>query len=131
MMPYDVPVTQPGSAVHQNTSSVMEVERELARDVMRDDGAVHVDGAFGRARRAAREVEQGAICSSSVGAIVNRSLARSSRRRRFCVPGHRGGVAGGAIEQHVAQIRQRVANGGDLPLVERGRGDEHARRRRS
>ena len=28
MIPYDVPVTQPGSAVHQNTSSVVQIERQ-------------------------------------------------------------------------------------------------------
>ena len=50
MIPYEVPVTQPGSAVHQNDVVRVQVEREPAGRVVGDDRLVDVDRALRRAR---------------------------------------------------------------------------------
>ena len=55
----------------------VEVERELAGDVVRDDGPVDVHGAFRRAGRAAREVEE-----SDVLGVGGRDLERVVGLRR-------------------------------------------------
>ena len=46
IMPYDVPVTQPGSAVHQKISSGVQIQGQLASHVMCQDGPMDVHGPF-------------------------------------------------------------------------------------
>ena len=58
MIPYEVPVTQPGSAVHQKTSSGWRSSAERPGGVVRDHGLVHVDSALGSAGGATGEVEE-------------------------------------------------------------------------
>ena len=61
MMPYDVPVTQPGSAVHQIDVVLVQVEGDASRPVVCDHGLVHMHGALRTTRGAAREVQEGHV----------------------------------------------------------------------
>ena len=102
MMPYDVPVTQPGSAVHQKTSSGRRSSANARGGVVGDHGLVHVHRALGLAGRAAGEVQQRHRLPGSVAGIVELVVGRRpARSARPMVPD----PAASPDDQHVLAAR--------------------------
>ena len=89
MMPYEVPVTQPGSAVHQKSILWVQAEREFRGCVVRHHGAMHVNGAFGQAGGATGQVQQSNILGVRLQNLEYRCCAVQQRvkvtRFRNCV----------------------------------------------
>ena len=104
----------------------VQVECERARDVVGDDGAVHVQGAFGRPRGSAREVQQRRILRVRVRdlkALVRGGEHRVEPLRARRRPGRGVGVAD---EPDVLERGQSGAQAGDLAPVEGVARHEHA-----
>ena len=104
----------------------VEVEGEPAGGVVRDDRLVHVDRTLGRARGAAREVEQRHVFGIRRLDLVVGDPPRSRAASRSTVPsgGPRGSCSVPA-SKHVAQLGEALAHPGHLAAVEGRRGDEH------
>ena len=122
MMPYDVPVTQPGIGGAPEDVVGVQVEREPRGRVVRDDRLVHVHRALRRARRAAREVQQRELLG----------LGRRDRERRACAARPRRGRARRARRRRrrrraarASRLGQLGADRRDLAPVQRRRRDEH------
>ena len=114
MIPYDVPVTHPGSAVHQKTSSLCRSSAIFAGHVMSDHGLMDVHGALGRAGRAARKVEQRHVFR--VGWRHGEHIVRAGEARVEALrPGWRGRVT---AHEDVTKSGQPGPDGCDLGLVE-------------
>ena len=116
-------MTQPGIGGAPEDVVGVQVERERAGDMVRDDGLVHMHGALRRPGRAAGEVQQRHVLAGRSAAIVEVGRGRRHQRR----PGRAvpGGVAGRRRSAAHAQARQLVAHRRDLAPVERRGGDEH------
>ena len=124
-MPYDIPVTQPGSAVHQNTSSSWRSSAQRAVTGGQRDRFVHVDRSFGRAGRATREVEQRHVVRARRGGRGSSARRASSNDRRWstscrCRPSLV------VDDDHVAEAGERTPDLGDLAPIEGAGGDQHA-----
>ena len=126
MMPYDVPVTQPGIGRAPEDVVRVQVERELAGHVVRDDRLVHVHRALRRAGRAAREVQERHVVGCGRSDLVpvrppassapSESTPVRQRARRPVVAG----------QEHVPQRREALAHGRHLAPVQGGCRDEHS-----
>ena len=127
MIPYDMPVTQPGSAVHQNTSSGCRSSAEVPVAWCATTASWTWTAPLGVPVVPLVKCSS-AMSSGSVGGISNLSEAAASRplvaeRRRRCP---RTAAVVAADEEHVLELRQRCADGGDLAPVQRRRRDQHA-----
>ena len=116
-MPYEVPVTQPGSAVHQKMSCGCRSSASLPVDVVRDHGAVHVERTLGLAGGAAGEMQQRRVFG------IGRSDRKFRARGRDQLPEvqrvrQRGGRVAVGDDQHMLQMRQALAQAGDFLYVE-------------
>ncbi len=126
MIPYDVPVTQPGSAVHQNTSSGCRSRAYGAGGVVGDHRLVHVHRALRRPGGAAGEVQQRHVLGLGRRDLVRRPAPRPSARRGRACRGS--GRPSASTSSTCCEVGQRVAELGDLPPVERRGGDQHPAR---
>ena len=130
MIPYEVPVTQPGSAVHQKTSSGCRSSASAPVAWCATTASWTCTAPFGVPGRAAGEVQQrqrprdrsaGSRSRPAAPPCSGSSVEHAVRRVRRVV----------ADEQHVLEVGQPSRSAGDLAPVQRRRRHQHAPPRRA
>ena len=106
MMPYDVPVTQPGSAVHQKTSSGWRSSASAPVTWCATTAPCTWTAPFGLPVVPLVKWRS-AMSSGSVGGISNAGLASARSAAKSSVPGVRVAAAALADEDDVPQRRER------------------------
>ena len=119
--PYEVPVTQPGSAVHQYTSSGCRSRAAVPVAWCAVTASCTWMAPFGVPVVPLREVQQGHVLGLRRG---DRAVGRRRTHQRREIQGIRLRAAVGVDEQDVPEFRERVAEMGDLLAVKRPGGDQ-------
>ena len=125
-----MPVTQPGSAVHQKMSSACRSSAKRAGRVVRDHRVVDVQGALGLAGGAAGEVQQRRVLGPRRPRSRSRRTPAPAAHRSHACPAARSPRRRHRPAARAAATETVSRTGATLRSVQRGRGDQHAGRRR-
>ena len=126
MMPYDVPVTQPGSAVHQNTSPARRSRAKVEVAWWATTASCTCTAPLGVPVVPLVKCSS-AMSSGSVGGISKTSGAVAITSARSARARLEHGAGPGPDEEDVLEVLEVAADLRDLPAVELGRRDEHPR----